>query len=662
MLQEEGKLPPIKNKVVTTKPFKSPWITPELRECIRKKYRIFKKYKLGMLPFQTFKSYRNLLVKSLKLAKKLYFCNKIEACSSDSRKVWQVINNILKPKCNNSDFCIKIENRLESNSNIIAQSFNNYFVEIPHLLQSEESITDEYLDLITMNDNNFFFFPITPDEVKRIICALKENSLVYSDTPTKIVKAAANILSVTLSDLFNYCLENVYFPDELKLASVIPLFKKGSRNLINSYRPISLLSPITKIFEKLIYDRVADYFSRKKLFCKEQFGFIKGRSIQAAVLNLLHDLNMAINNNKYSIVVFLDYSKAFDTVSHDLLLKKLYRYGFRGCVSDFLKSYFSSRKQSVKIKNSFSDVLDVNIGVPQGSSLGPLYFLIFVNEFTKICRYCKSILYADDSVIYLSGDTLSELQDRVNHDISLIYKWSKANGLTLNIDKTKCMLVTTRSRERIEIKLNNNVVEEVESFEYLGIIIQNNLKFNLYIEALTSTVSKAAGILYSLGNYLPDKSLKLLFYSLVYPKLSLHILAWGKCPKTVLHPLRVALNRVVRCLSSSRYEHTRDLYHRLDILTIEKLFKFKMCQFMYKEHNEQSCMFFNVREDFGWRNDHDTRHDRPYRFPFNRLQLTSTYFLNHALALWPLIPIEIKNLKLVSFKAKVRKLIMSDDL
>ena len=258
------------------------------------------------------------------------------------------------------------------------------------------------------------------------------------------------------------------------------------------------------------------------------------------------------------------------------------------------------------------------------------------------------------------------MQDRVNEDIALIYKWSIANGLTLNVKKTKCMLVTTKTREKIEIKLGNSLIEEVESFKYLGIIIQNNLKFNLYIAELTSKISSAAGVLYALRDFLPGKSLKNLYYSLIYPQLSLHILAWGNSPETVLQPLKVALNRAIRSLSFNRVgerERTTDLYNRHDILNIDKLYKFKICQFMFREHNEQSCMFFNVRDEFRWAHSHDTRRLRPYRLPCNRLELTNAYFLNDALILWARIPESVKNVQTIkSFKSKVRKLIMIGEI
>jgi hypothetical protein len=223
------------------------------------------------------------------------------------------------------------------------------------------------------------------------------------------------------------------------------------------------------------------------------------------------------------------------------------------------------------------------------------------------------------------------------------------------------MLVTTRTRSKINIKLGNSVVEEVDNFKYLGIILQNNLKFNMYVSELTSRISSAAGVIYSLRNFLPDKSLKKLYYTLVYPHLRIHILAWGLSSDTVLQPLRVALNRVIRSLSFGCHGmSTRDLYNRHDILNIDKLFKFKICQFMYKEHTEGSCMFFNVREDLsGYIHMALGTLDHNYRHPLNRLRLTETYFLNDALRIWSEIPLEMNNAPTPSFQIENSKMCKS---
>jgi hypothetical protein len=549
---------------------------------------------------------------------------------------------------------------------VVANTFNDFFVNLPLSLNPNQFVSDQFLTLIPNNINSFFFSPIGLSEIKQILKGLKENSFVHSVLPAKILKLISDDLSPILCNLYNSCISNSYFPDELKVANVMPLFKKGSRKLLENYRPISLLNPITKIFEKIIFNRITDFFVREKMFSPEQFGFLPGRSIQDAVLNLLYDLNNALNKKQYSIVVFLDYSKAFDTVIHNVLLKKLYRYGFRSCMSDFLRSYFSSRKQAVVINDYVSKTLDVCIGVPQGSSLGPLFYLIFVNEFSKILSYCKSILYADDSVVYCSGDSIEELQARVNSDVAAIHKWSRANGLTLNVSKTKCMLITTSNvREKLDIRLNDIPIEEVESFQYLGIIIQNNLKYDQYLSELTTAVSRAAGIMYNLKNILPVSSLKSIYYSIVYPKLSMYILVWGKSSVNTLRPLRVALNKVVRSIIHPRLgEHTTELYRRLNILTLDQLYKFKSAQFMHKEHNcEQTCMFFDVRNDFEWSHDYGTRQDRPYRLPFNRMQLTERYFLNDALEFWTKIPDELKlPCSKHTFKKKIRNLLLENVL
>ena len=215
------------------------------------------------------------------------------------------------------------------------------------------------------------------------------------------------------------------------------------------------------------------------------------------------------------------------------------------------------------------------------------------------------------------------------------------------------MLITSIARERLDIKLNGVPIEEVDSFRYLGVIIQNNLKYDKYISELTVNVSRAAGIMYNLKALLPVSSLKNVYYSLVYPQLSLFILVWGKSSNNTVQPLRVyiALNRVVRSISPPKLgEHTSEIYRRLNILTLDQLYKFKMAQFMYKEMNcEESCMFFDVKGDFDWLHDYDT--------------LTEWYFLNDALEFWVKIPDELKlPLSKDTFKKNIRNLLLNNIL
>ncbi len=241
----------------------------------------------------------------------------------------------MRPKSLFNKLEIVLDGSVIMDEGTIANIFNEFFTNLHLTLPANRQVTNDYLSLIYLNPHSFFFQPVSSAELKTVLVNMKENSFTHSTLPSKVLKAVIDPLSRILCGLFNDCINFSCIPNELKVANAIPLLKKGSRKLNENYRTIALLNPITKIFEKIMYDRIISFFTCENLFCKLQFGFLPDRGIQEVVLNILYDLNVALNKKQYSVVIFLDYSKAFDTINHDLLLKKLYRYGF-------FHSFFSS--------------------------------------------------------------------------------------------------------------------------------------------------------------------------------------------------------------------------------------------------------------------------------------------------------------------------------
>ena len=646
-------------RTIISKPakLKAPWISKSILQCIRKKHRIYKKYKLGLLPYSSFKCYRNLLNKALKLAKMNYHHDKIYNCYNDTKQLWSVINKLRKPIAKTLRHTLNINDNLIVDNMEIANHFNNYFTALPYKLQEKISYSqNRTIYNIPFNENSFVFFPIFPSEIFSLINNLQDKNFHSCPTPPRLIKLIANPIADILSRLFNHCFQSCTFPDILKIAKILPLPKKGDLTNIVNHRPISILSPFTKLFEKLIFNRLNSFFIQNKLFSDQQFGFIKGRGTQDAIINFLFDVNKAINDKKYTLVTFLDFSKAFDMVSHEILLAKLERYGVRGHVLNFFKSYFNSRKQYVSINGQDSIIKNMKIGVPQGSSLGPLFFLIYSNDITLILENAKPDLYADDTTLYKSGNDIFELQNIMNKELNNILCWSNENKLLLNAEKTKCMLLTTLPHPYFSLTLNNVEIEKVKEYKFLGIWLQDNLKFNKHISELTSTISKSNGMIYSLKHVLPHSTLKILYYSFVFSHLNQNILAWGGAFKTTLKPLNIAHNNVIRNLSTNiEGKRTKELYADQNILTIAEIYQLRLSEFMYLSFSGHRKLNFDFISDVSWHHAYNTRNNDDFRTYFCRLEINKCFFLNHALLIWQNISDDIKKSVSISvFRNKMK--------
>ena len=500
------------------------------------------------------------------------------------------------------------------------------------------------------------FFPIIPSEIFNLINSLKEKNFHTSPTPPRLIKLVANQISDILSRLFNHCISFSIFPHILKIAKILPLPKKGDLTNITNHRPISILSPFTKLFEKIIFNRLNSFFINNNLFSDQQFGFIKGRGTQDAIINFLFDVNKAINDKKYTLVTFLDFSKAFDMVSHDILLAKLERYGIRSNALAFFKCYLNNRKQYVSINGHDSIIKNIKTGVPQGSSLGPLFFLIYSNDLTLVLESAKPVLYADDTTLYKSGNDIVELRNIMNTDLNNILNWSNENKLLLNTEKTKCMLFTTLPHPHFSLTLNNIQIEKVKQFKFLGVWLQDNFKFNKHISELTSTLCKSNGLIYSLKSTLPHSTLKILYNSFVFSHLNQNILAWGGSFKTTLKPLNIAHNNIIRNLTFNlEGKRTTELYADLKILSLSKIYHLRLSEFIYSTLHGQRKLNFDFLTDVSWHHEYNTRRQEDFRLYHCRLEINKCFFLNHALKEWESISDDIKKSVSISvFRKKMK--------
>ena len=378
------------------------------------------------------------------------------------------------------------------------------------------------------------------------------------------------------------------FPDIYKVAQVIPLFKGGDKEDMNCYRPISLLPALGKLFEKVISTRMVNFFDKNNLFSPQQFGFREKFSTEHAILDIHEKLLKNLNDGLTSCDVFLDLAKAFDSVSHDILLSKLEKYGIRGNVLSLFKSYLCSRTQFVKIDSSASELINILFGVPQGSILGPLLFLIYINDLPDATNFFIR-LFADDTFLCAQNKNIMALESEVNTELLKVYNWLASNKLTLNISKSKFMIITNKKNIPVfEVKVNNDCLDKCDSYKYLGVYIDKDLSWKPHIDYICKKISKACGALSKLRHCVGIATLRTVYYALVHSYLRYGILAWGNASLPVLCSLNTLNNKVLRIMTFAPLGRldTSIIYDHLNVLTIEKLFCLESAKFIYKSKND----------------------------------------------------------------------------
>ena len=448
-----------------------------------------------------------------------------------------------------------------------------------------------FMDYLTSNINTSFSFEsINESKVRDIIKQLNSKSSSGNDgISTNILKKLEPLLSKSLALIINQSLNTGIFPERLKLAKITPVHKKDDVYSLGNYRPISILPSISKVFEKAVFDQLYSYFSQNAYFCKNQYGFRKQHSTEHAILELVDRITLELDNGNTPMAIYLDLSKAFDTLDHNILLAKLRYYGVGQLTLDWFKSYLLNRPHYVQIDQCKSNCTVQSIGVPQGSILGPLLFTIYTNDIQNSTPFFNFIKYADDTTLLNSmKGYYQDISTTVNVELNKVYRWLCINKLSLNIKKTKYMLFHNKTKKRYlscpSIKLKDVQLERVENFNFLGIIMNENLSWNSHIDLLCSKISRSIGILCRLKKCMPNYILKIIYSTLILSHCTYGILAWGSNTSRIFKLQKKA----IRIVSNANYiSHTEPLFKTLGLLKICDIYKLQVLQSYYQySHNQ----------------------------------------------------------------------------
>ena len=365
-----------------------------------------------------------------------------------------------------------------------------------------------------------------------------------------------------MTHLVNSSINKGIFPDELKIPKVIPIFKSGNKESIENYRPISILSVFTKVFEKIMYKHLINFVDKNEIIYKYQFGFRRQHSTNHAVITLVEKNTNALDKGKVVVGCFLDLNKAFDTANHRILISKLRKYGIKGHTLQWFERYLKNRKPFVQIKNFKSQIKSPTCGVPQGSILSPLLFILYINDLTNVSDVLFPILFADDTSVYIEADKESDLIKTLNEELAKLNIWLNANKLTINIAKSHYM-VFHRGRRKSNICspiLNNVSLERVQCTKFLGIIIDDGLKWTNHISYIKNKIAKGFGIILRARNFFNKKTLLNLYHAFIFLYLIYCVEIWGNAANIYLDPLIKLQKKTSELLHSHNIWHTLMIY------------------------------------------------------------------------------------------------------
>lgn len=587
---------------------KKPWITNSLIKSINKKnslYLLLKKDHTNEKLASEYKAYNKTLTKLIKKTKIEYYRSRINVNKNDAKKLWENVNSICKNVTRNEITHIKdqLDNTTDDLKRIV-EIFNDTYINMGKNLAQKITRKNHYEFKENISQNSLFLTPTSKTEIINEILKLKDKKSPGIDNiRAETIKLIAYQIADPLTHIVNLSIKTGNYPSSFKTSVTVPIYKNGDKTEVSNYRPISLITTFSKIFEKILKTRLTSFIQKYKLLSPMQFGFKAGKSTQDAIIELTSYIYDKLDKGKPCLTVFLDLAKAFDTVSHIDLIDTLEKSGIRGKTLELLNSYLSNRKQCVRIRETFSTYKTVQYGIPQGTVLGPILFSLYINGLFAIGSESRIITFADDTALTYTGNNWTELKNTAEKDMTLIKDWFDSKLLSINFKKTffipfSINKTTLPSFTHLLIQ-NKFEINPTLKIKYLGITLDRHLRWDSHIDFL---VKKLRIVLYKfrqLKDILNINQKKIIYYSLAESHITYGILGWGGVSKTYLRPLEVIQKRFLRLIMDklARYPSSL-LYSESQIFDIRQLFfkNINLRQFSEKKELRTLSHDYNTRQ------------------------------------------------------------------
>ena len=585
------------------KSLKDPWITNEILEAIKDEDRLLCNAKRSNSEADWIgaRRRRNEVKTLVKHAKSNFIKDNLENFKDDSKKFWKSLQDILPAKKGNKGNKILLKNpdgNLVTNDKDAANKLNNFFAEIgPNLAKD---LNDPWIYSGIECDNRIDDITTNRVEVLKLLKLVDVGkSSAIPDLASKILKPALIALIDQITFILNLSFETNIFPSEWKLATIVPLPKDGDLSQCTNYRPISLLPMQGKILEQIIHNRFDSFCENNNILNKNQGGFRKKHSTISTVAYFTNNLYNAINSKNYSIATYIDFSKAFDTVDHQILIRKLAKMGIKGNSQKLIKNYLENRQQRTIVNDTESEMANISCGVPQGSVLGLLLFLLYINDLCNTIENCSTFLYADDTVLVSNEPDIYTAHMHLQSDLDNVANWCKGNKLSINIKKTKAMVIGTRSMVKkhnhiSRLKICGKPIEYVFQYKYLGITIDEILSFHTHLNNTTKIVAHKNFLLHKIRSYITEDASIRVYKTMILPYLDYGDIFFANANSKQLKKLQTLQNRALRICLNTRIDTPIEILHQS--VQLQKLIPRReshILNFMFKNKNNKD--FLNQR-------------------------------------------------------------------
>ena len=629
---------------------RDPWITTGILRSLKQQKQLFREMLTTNTDVSTFryKSYRNNLQKIIRNNKQNYLHNKCVEYKNNGRKLWQLINRVIGKETNklNSIESLRIDNLISYDGEKITNTFNEFFASVgPNLAKKQECSAHDlnaYLQGLKLHSKSIFLTPTTKEEIMGLLKGLpNKTSSGYDNISNLLLKQLSQSIVAPLEIIFNKSIEEGTFPENMKKADIVPLHKSKDRQDCTNYRPISLLITLSKLLEKVMYSRVYRFLENTDQIFPSQYGFRTSHSCENAISELISTIIKGKEQGLYTLSLFLDLSKAFDSLEHTMMLKKLESYGIRGNALDWFRSYLSNRLIRTKCliecsgKVEMSNYKPINFGAPQGSCLGPLLFLIFTNDLHQQLHHCSSILFADDTTLYKSHRNLIYLQWCIQDDMNRLMQYFRINKLTLNLNKTICVLFQKNKRETkmIQLSLGTRTLTNKPESKFLGVTLDQHLTWSSHLNNLTLKLNKNLNLLRLSRNMMTQENKLLVYRSHLESHIQYGILLWGNGASNIhLTKLQKIQDKALGYVTNKKVNAHE--MKTMQVLNIASLIELSNLKFGYKAlHNllppitTNLCMSDSMNKKLSKEHSYNTRHRATSYLPKNASQSYINSFL-----------------------------------
>lgn len=660
---------PCRIKRIRNKP--SPWINLEIKREMYARNLLKKKAikSNSSADWLLFKQKKNTVNQLVRRTKKCYYKDEIKNSSGNPKETWKVLNNLMGRKTKNTEITKLNLSSFETitDAKDIANSFNTHFTGIGPKLASQipsSPVDKSFEEYLTKVDSIFRFRSVSPARVLNLLKTTDVGKAVGVDKiSNKVLKISAPYIYESLAVIFNLSLETSIVPSDWKMAKVTPIFKTGDRYDSNNYRPISVISALARIFEKLVYDQLENYATKHNLINPRQSGFRSLFSTATAMLDLTNEWCFNIDRKLVNGALFLDLKKAFDTVDHKILLSKLEYFGLDQPAIGWFKSYLNGRMQMCTVNGILSDAQQLSCGVPQGTILGPLLFLIYINDLPNCVMHSSTRMYADDTNLTVSGSNIPEIKLMLEKDIQCVVEWLCANKLTLNVIKTEFMLIGSRQRiatltDNLDLSVNGITLKQTDEIKCLGIKIDENLTWKSQIDTIKKKVATNLRVMRKAKPFLNRQLLISIYHSIIEPYFSYCSVVWDNIDLTLADKLQKLQNRAARIITSAPYSvHTCDVFSDLGWSPLAHNRKCQKAIMMHKIINGCAPSYLTemFEKQFGSTVYNLRSSDKNIQIPKVRTESYKRSFAVSGSMLWNSLPNSLKNEKILSkFKKGIR--------